>query len=451
MRNTRGRLFAEVVGVIVVVASILVLVTTTAWALTGEQEAILLSADGVIGDFFGADVAVDGDTAVVGSIFDDDNGHASGSAYVFARIGNSWMQQAKLLPADGADDDNFGRSVALDGDTAIIGAQDDNDNGHNSGSAYVFVRSAGVWTEQAKLLPADGTGSAQFGIAVAIDGDTVVVGAHRDTTNGFRSGSAHIFTRDVGVWTEQAKLLPVDGAAEDTFGVDVAVDGDTTVIGAGGDDDGGLDSGSAYVFTRTAGVWTEQAKLLPADGADGDDFGASVAVDGDSTVIGARFDDDHGPQSGSAYVFTRTAGVWTEQAKLLPIGGAAYYEFGSRVAHEGDIAVIGAPRDDEGGGDSGAVHLFARTGSGWMAQDKLLASDGAPSDYFGNAVALAGDTVVIGAPQADSNGGNSGSAYVFRLQDDGGEVPAVSGIGTALLLLTILGAGAYWTRRRPTR
>ena len=250
--------------------------------------------------------------------------------------------------------------------------------------------------QEAKLLASDGAASDLFGGDVALDGDTAVIGARRHDDNGLNSGAAYVFTRTAGVWTEQVKLLPADGAAFDEFGVRVALDGDTAVIGAFGDDDNGFDSGSAYVFTRTAGVWTEQAKLLPADGTEGDIFGTSVTLDGDTVVIGADGDDDNGSNSGSAYVFTRTAGVWTQQVKLLP-------------------------------------------------------ADGAAGDEFGVSVGLDGDTAVIGAFGDDDNGSAAGSAYVFRLfPDDDGDVPAVNGFGTVLLLLAMLGTGVYFVRWRTT-
>ena len=283
----------------------------TAWAQTPIENEVakLLASDGAAYDEFGGSVAVDGDTAVIGAFLDDDNGSWSGSAYVFTRDSTgAWTEQAKLLPSDGAADDLFGRSVAVDGDTVVIGAPRDDDNGWNSGSVYVFTRdSTGGWSEQAKLLPGDGAASDRFGWSVAVDGDTAVIGDHDDDDNGLNSGSAYVFTRDsTGAWTEQVKLLAGDGAEHDWFGWSVAVDGDTAVIGARQDDGNGvLSGGSAYVFTRdSTGAWTEQAKLLPSDGAADDLFGRSVAVDGDTAVIGAFRDDDNGPDSGSAYVFS---------------------------------------------------------------------------------------------------------------------------------------------------
>ena len=221
---------------------------------------------------------------------------------------------------------------------------------------------------------------------------------HGYPDNGAGSGAAYVFTRDgAGVWTQQAKLLASDGAAGDAFDFSVAVAGDTAVIAAVGADAQGADSGAAYVFTRDgAGVWTQQAKLLASDGNISDRFGSSVAVAGDTAVIGASRDDDNGADKGAAYVFTRDgAGVWTQQAKLLASDGNMSDRFGSSVAVAGDTAVIGASRDDDNGADKGAAYVFTRDGAGvWTQQAKLLASDGAAGDFFGSSVAVAGDTAV---------------------------------------------------------
>jgi len=216
----------------------------------------LLPNDGSATDLFGFSLSMDGDTIVVGAPWDDDNGRDSGSAYVFTRDtdGTAWRQQAKLLPDDGAADDMFGYKVAVDGDSIVVGARWDDDNGEDSGSAYVFSRdSTGstTWRQQAKLLPDDGAADDEFGGSVAVYNDTIVVGAYYDDDNGDRSGSAYVFTRDstdgTG-WKQKAKLLPNDGAAGDQFGFGIAIYGDTIVVGAEDDDDNGLTSGSVYVF-----------------------------------------------------------------------------------------------------------------------------------------------------------------------------------------------------------
>ena len=400
-----------------------------ALALTQYEIQKLLSSDGVAGAQFGSSVALDGDTAVVGAFLDVDNGYSPGSAHVFTRDGAGlWTLQTKLLSSDGADFDWFGVSVALDGDTAVIGANSDDDLGSSSGSAYVFTRDhVGLWTQQSKLVASDGAGGDQFGFSVALDGDTAVLGAHGRDELGVNSGSAYVFTRDhAGLWTEQAKLLASDGKLTAQFGWSVALDGDTVVIGAQHDDELGFNSGSAYVFTRDhVGLWTEQAKLLASDGKPNAQFGWSVALDGDTVVIGAAFDDELGSSSGSAYVFTRDhVGLWTEQAKLLASDHAAGYRFGVSASLEGDTAVVGAPLNN----DSGRAYVFTRDGAGlWTEQATLLASDGATIDRFGYSVDISGQTAIVGATLHDAPSTNQGAAYLFSLANDG-EGPLTSNV-----------------------
>jgi hypothetical protein len=347
------------------------------------------------------------------------------------------------VASDGADEEYFGWSVALDGDTAVVGAPQLSDTGIAPGGVYVFTRTGGVWTEQAKLLASDPTHVDSLGQAVALDGDTAVVGAPNDDAYGPYSGSAYVFTRSGSTWTEQAKLLASDGAEWDRFGYSVALDGDTVVIGAYLDDDNGDASGSSYVFTRTGILWTEQAKLMPSDGEEQHRFGYSVALDSDTVIIGAYGDSDNSWNSGAAYVFTRTGTLWTQEAKLLASDGDWVDFFGLSVALDGDTALISS-QDDDNGQDSGSAYVFTRAGGVWTEQAKLLASDGTDLDYFALAVAIDSDTAVIGAPDDDDNGEDSGSAYVFRLYDD--DVPATSVVGLAVLLTAVLGTGVYFIR-----
>ena len=295
-------------------AGVLLLVAMPAWSVTPIEEAEFLAADGAPGDQFGYSVALSGDTAVFGARFDDDdvNGVDSGSAYVFTRSGTTWSLQAKLTAADGAAGDQFGYSVAIASDTVVItaNADDDDVNGVDSGSAYVFTRSGTTWSQQAKLTGADGAAGDLFGVRVAISGDTALIGARfdDDDINGVDSGSAYVFTRSGTAWSQQARLTAADGAAGDWFGYSVALSGDTALIGAHfvDDDVNGIDSGAAFVFTRSGTAWSQYAKLTPADGAAGDQFGGRVAMSGNTAVIGARLVDDvvRGVDSGSAYVFT---------------------------------------------------------------------------------------------------------------------------------------------------
>ena len=234
---------------------------------------------------------------------DDDRGSNSGSAYIFTRNGSTWSQQAKLTADDGATDDWFAGSIALSGDTVVIGVRGDDDRGSNSGSAYIFTRNGSTWSQQAKLTANDGAASDFFGISVALSGDTAVIGAYGDDDRAGSSGSAYIFTRNGSTWSQQAKVTADDGAANDFFGYSVTLSGDTAVIGAYQDDDLGSNSGSAYIFTRNGSTWSQQAKLTADDGAASDYFGKPVALSGDTVVIGVQGDDDLGLESGSAYIF----------------------------------------------------------------------------------------------------------------------------------------------------
>jgi hypothetical protein len=321
------------------------------------------------------------------------------------------IPQFKLTASDAATGDNFGFSVSVSGDTAVVGAWSDDDAGSASGSAYVFTRSGSTWTQQQKLTASDAAAGDHFGQSVSVSGDTAVVGAPGDYDGGIGSGSAYVFTRSGSTWTEQAKLTPSDGAEGDEFGLSVSVSGGTAVVGSSFDDDAGLYSGSAYVFTRSGGVWTQQQKLTASDATAGDYFGESVSVSGDTAVVGAECDDDAGNLSGSAYVFTRSGSTWTQQAKLTASDAAAGDRFGHSVSVSDDTAVVGAIEAEVG---PGSAYVFTRSGSTWTQQAKLTASDAAAGDYFGYSVSVSGDTAVVAADWDDDAGSNSGSAYVFK-------------------------------------
>ena len=393
---------------------------------TAEQVAKLVAQDGEAEDLFGFAVAVDGDTAIVGS---RSAGNA-GSAYVFTRDSpDTWSQKEKLVATDGGPSDQFGSAVSIHGDTAVVGSPGDDDNGSDTGSAYIFSRnSTGQWTQQQKLTAAGGATSDQFGSSVAIDGDTVIIGAVLGDGKTPNSGSTYVFTRDSpDTWTPEAKLAATDGETGDRFGSSIAIHGGTAVIGAPGDNDNGSNSGSAYVFSRgTTGTWDQQTKLTASDGEGSDQFGFSVAVDVDTAVIGSPGDDDSGGNSGSAYVFSRnSAGTWDQQEKLTASDGGTSDQFGFSVSVDGDTAIVGSPRDDDNGLDSGSARVFTRSGSSWTEGLKLLPEDGAGLDFFSfgfSGVDVSGDIAVGGAPFHDPQAvTNAGAAYVFRLlRDDAG-------------------------------
>jgi hypothetical protein len=244
----------------------------------------LTAGDGMADDELGYDVAIDGDTMVVGSPFHND---AAGAAYVFAWDGTNWTEQAKLTAANASAGDGLGLDVDIDGDTIIVGGSGDDDVVADSGAAWIFVRQGDVWSEQAKLKASDPALYDLFGIKVALDGDTAIVGAPFDDDDGLGSGSAYVFQRAGQSWTQQTKLTASDAAQFDRFGVSVDIDNGAVIVGADSNDDAGSFSGSAYVFTENAGGWNEQAKLTASDAAATDQFGFSVAIDGDTVVVGA--------------------------------------------------------------------------------------------------------------------------------------------------------------------
>jgi hypothetical protein len=382
--------------------------------VVNEQKVTAQISDSAAGDNFGFAVSLDGDTALIGAYQDDDKGSDSGSVFVFVRSGGSWSLQAKLLADDGATPDHFGWPVILEGDTAIVGANGATDAGSYSGAAYVFVRSGVTWSQQAKLVAPLPQAWDYFGLSLALSGDTAVIGNIKDDDRGRDSGSAHVFTRTAGVWTHQAKLLASDGASYDYFGFSASLVGDTVIVGAPWHD---LKAGAVYVFTRTLGVWTQQQKIVASDRMPDDEFGIVLSLSGETTVIGSRYDDDAAPTSGSAYVFVRSSGTWLLQQKLTALDADGDDQFGSYVSIEGDKILVSAVHDSEMGARSGAAYLFTRSNTVWTQQVKLMASDGADEDRFGSGVAISGNTIVVGAGFSDDYGFSSGSAYVFNAND----------------------------------
>jgi len=341
------------------------------------QQHTITQSDGAAGDAFGYSVALsaDGNTAIVGAYTADVGGRADqGSASVFTRVDGVWTQQQTLTQSDGAASDNFGFSVALsaDGNTAIVGALFDDVSGvSNQGSASVFTRVGGVWTQQQTITQSDGLAFDLFGYSVALsaDGNTAIVGAYFDDVGGvLNQGSVSVFARVGGVWTQQQTLTQSDGGFADAFGVSVALsaDGNTAIVGAFYDDVGGrADQGSVSVFTRVGGVWTQQQTITQSDGAAGDFFGVSVAVsaDGNTAIVGANSDAvvGGGADQGSASVFTRVGGVWTQQQTITQSDGAAGDRFGYSVAlsADGTTTIVGAIGDDVGGvSDQGSATIF---------------------------------------------------------------------------------------------
>lgn len=366
----------------------------------------LLANDGAANNYFGGAVALSGDIAIVGALGDDDNGQNSGSAYI---INTRNGRQIKLLAGDGTRQDRFGYRVAADGRIAVITAIGDSDNGTRSGAAYLFDMTTG--TQLHKLIPTDGAKGDMFGSSVAIDGNIAIIGASLDDDNGKNSGSAYLF--DITTGQQLHKLMPTDATKGARFGCSVAIHGDLAIVGADkhhGKGRRGRRSGAAFVFDVTTG--DQLFKLLPNKGSRRSYFGASVAIDGTTALIGAHKDSCKGRKSGAAYVFDARAGKQIH--KLVASDGTHGDSFGSHIALDSNMAVIGAKFDNDYGNKSGSAYVFdVRTGN---ELQKLLPHDGGAHDEFGWHVDIDSGKAIVSSVKDSDNGVKSGSAYVFNVR-----------------------------------
>ncbi len=454
---------------------------------TFSQQAYLKANNSGAGDNLGYSVAVSGDTVIVGVPGeasnattvngDGSNNSASGAGatYVFVRSGSSWSQQAYLKANNSGAFDQFGKSVAVSGDTIVVGSpyessnatavngDGSNNSASGAGAAYVFVRSGNTWSQQAYLKANNSGGSDNFGWSAAVAGDTIVIGApyeasNATTVNGDGSnnsfsgaGAAYVFVRSGTTWSQQAYLKANNSRGGAIFGSSVAVAGDTVVVGASQESSNAARAGAAYVFVRSGTMWSQQAYLNANNSGVADEFGTSVAVAGDTVVVGAYGEDsnattvngdgsnDSFSTAGAAYVFVRSGSSWSQQAYLKANNSGAGDQFGWSVAVAGDTVVVGAPYEASnatsvnGDGNNnnanlaGAAYVFVRSGSSWSQQAYLKANNSGSHDQFGFSVAVSSDTVVAGAPYEASNAttvngngsndsaNNAGAAYVFTL------------------------------------
>ena len=483
-------------------------------------QAYLKAPNAESNDNFGRAVSLSGDTLVVGAFKEDSNQTTitngttastdnsapdSGAAYVFVRSGTTWTQQAYLKAPNAESGDYFGYAVALNGDTLVVGAflEDsnqttitnsatitDDDSASDSGAVYVFVRSGTTWTQQAYLKAPNAEGGDFFGAAIAISDNTIVVGANKEAsnqttiTNGTTAssdnsasdaGAAYVFVRSGSVWTQQSYLKAPNAESGDLFGADVALSGDTLVVGASSeasnqttitngatitDDDSASDAGAAYVFVRSGSTWSHQAYLKAPNAEGGDFFGSSVTISGNTIVVGASGEasnqttitngttassDNSESDAGAAYVFVRSGSTWSHQAYLKAPNAESNDDFGRTVSLSGDTLVVGAPLEDSNqtsvthgprasasnsASNSGAAYVFTRSGSTWTQQAYLKASNAESGDRFGWTVTVNGNTIVVGAWGEDSNQANithgatasadnsatdAGAAYVFTM------------------------------------
>ncbi|HSN53549.1 MAG TPA: hypothetical protein VLT32_02710 [Candidatus Sulfomarinibacteraceae bacterium] len=382
---------------------------------------------------FGWSVDIDGDTVVVGAPRYSHGGTPeAGAAFVFYRNAgglDAWGQVAMLANSTPFRWNLFGLSVAIETDTVLVGAPG------RVTRAFVFGRDHGgpdAWGQVAEIYPT-GTAGRYFGTSVAVSGDTAVVGQPDDNENGFQSGSAHIYKRDQGgtnAWGQVTRLIASDASEYARFGWSVAISGDTAAIGAYGDRSNGPGAGSVYLYRRDQGgpeTWGEVTKLVASDHSPGDGFGYSVAINGDTAVAGARWESGPFVGSGSAYVFRRDeggAGAWGQLQKIPcpPIYSALMDHFGQAVAVSHNTLVVGAPDDEDRGMGFGTAHVFERDQGGsdhWGLVATLSAEEPELHDQFAASLAVSGDILIVGAYQDNRNGTHSGTAYVFE-RDRGG-------------------------------
>jgi len=361
----------------------------------------LLASDGSSGANFGDSVSISGNVAIVGA----PRHYPDGAAYIFRWDGSSWVEEEQLFVPGGQ---YFGWSVSVSGNVAVIGDPFAVEDGLY-GSAYVYRWDGSSWGYEQTLRAADEDDEDDdaFGLSVSVSGNVILVGSpHHDDF----FGSAYVFRWNGSSWVQEEKLIASDRLVVDAeFGISVSISGDVALVGAWRD---GADvSGSAYIFRRSGSSWEEEQKLLPVGG--GGNFGTSVSVDGVVAVVGAV---------DLAHVFRWNGSVWMREQGLLPVDGVAGSGFGNPVSVSGNVAVVGARGDDDNGMGSGSAYVFRWSGSSWFQAHKLLPSDGTAGDQFGGSfgipfsgVSVSGNLALVGAPADDDNGASSGSAYVFDL------------------------------------
>lgn len=371
----------------------------------------LAAPDGESLDKFGHAVAISGNFAIVGAYGDDDNGDASGSAYIFFHNGTTWEYKQKLTVAQGQGLEKFGFSVDISGNMAIVGAFGNNGEGSPKGAAYIFSFDGSNWIQTQILVASDGLAWDSFGQAVSISGQSALVGAPGRSSFGDSSGCAYLFTFNGTTWDQGVRLAANDAAGWDRFGQSVSLFEDVAVIGAPGDNDNGKASGSAYIFSFDGSNWAQTEKLKAIDGSGWDKFGQSVDISQNSLVIGAPGVNQINASTGAAYLFSFDGNSWLETQKIIAADGLNADFFGHSVAIYENLIAVGAYGADTVGISSGSAYIFSFDEASWKEESKVLAKDGIASDYFGQSVALSKDFLLVGAYGNNDQGKTAGTAF----------------------------------------
>ena len=395
---------------------------------TPPELATLQPASGSPLDEFGESVAIDGDVAVVASPFDDETGEDAGAVYVYRLVGGNWMEEAKLIPSDPIAGTQFGgawttgtKAVAVEGDVVVVGRPHDSDAGYLAGAAYVFRRVGGEWIEEAKLIGSLVSQSDVFGHSVAISGEVIVVGSFgEEVFDGVseldNAGSAYVFRRVGTAWIEEQRLTALTPRMWAYFGSTVAIEGDLIVIAAPRTGAPILPAfaGAVYIFRESGGAWAEEQFVFASDAETFAYFGCDLSLQGNTILIGARGQPEGGLfNSGAAYVFRETLpGTWLEESRLTAVDPTQGDFFGFSVALSAEVAFVGVPQDDTTGDDSGSIQVFERNGTTWTWVSEVFGSQNSAGDLFGRSVSVSGSHLLVGAP-IDTAGVEPGLAYVF--------------------------------------
>ncbi|MFN2198565.1 MAG: sortase [Anaerolineales bacterium] len=401
-----------------------------ATGLGAIQTAVLNAIDPLAYSEFGWAVDMSTTAALVGARNADGGGPDdpianSGAAYIYQYSGGWWYEESKLTSKDPEIADAFGVSVTIDGSLAVVGATGkDIQTIENAGAAYAFEYRSGAWQQRARLTASDAMEDDAFGTSVALDGRTLVVGADAKTFGPLPyAGAAYVFTTSGGEWTQRAKLMPLDPSPGLNFGASAAIDGDRIVIGATESNPGGIrGTGSAYVFKKVNNLWVQEAKLVPDEARAGDFFGQSVAIYGNTIVVGAQFtdpesDDGRITNAGAAYVFVLRDNQWEEDAQLVADDAAVFAQFGESVSVYGDRVVVGASGSTAWGlSNAGSAYLYIKKGREWVQQFKMIPDAPQENGYFGEAVSISGGGIMVGgtgySPPTISR---AGQAFAYRL------------------------------------
>ena len=358
---------------------------------------------------FGTSVAIDGDFAIVGATGAQSAAGVTGAAYIFRRDSSGWIQQTKLIAEDAVQNDSFGFAVDIDENTVVVGAPNSDSGETNSGAVYIFQREGETWSQRTKLISDVPASWTNFGRAVAIDGNYVIVGRPYGDGSSY-AGAAYVFAFDGSGWSQQAKLAAGNPYEEDEFGTSVAISSEYAIVGATYDG-----SGAAHIFKRIGDSWQFQARLTASDTTFSIDFGASVAIDSDYAVVGATYAEVFGYEAGAAYVFKREGNNWIETVKLTAGDPSDSSYFGAAVAMDGQKVIVGAEYAMHNGQQSGAAYIYELEESVWTQKNKLVADSPAEYSGFGSAVDIDASYAIVGVPDIEKDGfGYAGSAYIFE-------------------------------------